>query len=75
MGAVFLATKSEEHVRTLRDVINVFVHLQQVRDGRPSVPVSISSTVFSLITVRLPHSAGILGPKGSHHNERGLDPS
>lgn len=45
MGAVFLATKSEEHVRKLRDVINAFVHLQQARDGRPSVPLSIASTV------------------------------
>lgn len=43
MGAVFLATKSEEHVRKLRDVVNAFVHLQQARDGRPSVP--LSSTV------------------------------
>lgn len=74
MAAVFLATKSEEHLRKLRDVINVFVHLQQVRDGRPSVPLALSSTVRLLVQSWQTYSlTGILGHERTDHHERGVD--
>lgn len=34
MASIFLAAKIEEHPRRIREIINVFAHMKQAREGR-----------------------------------------
>lgn len=43
MAAIFLAGKTEENLRKLRDVINVFHQMEQKRNQKPIVPLDLSS--------------------------------
>ena len=46
MAAVFLAAKVEESARRAQDVVNVFVHLKQTRNGGASEPLDPASKAF-----------------------------
>merc|ERR1719471_1210377 len=48
MGCVCLASKIEESPRRLRDVINVFTHIRQVRQGKPIKPVILDPEYIRL---------------------------
>eukprot|EP00092_Neocalanus_flemingeri_P055918 GFUD01066223.1.p1 GENE.GFUD01066223.1~~GFUD01066223.1.p1 ORF type:complete len:441 (-),score=131.95 GFUD01066223.1:141-1463(-) len=48
MGCVCLACKVEEAPRRARDVINVFHHIKQVRQGKPIKPVILDTEYISL---------------------------
>ena len=48
MGCVCLACKIEEHPRRPRDVINVFNHIKQVRNGTPIKPIVLDEHYVSL---------------------------
>ena len=48
MGCVCLACKIEEDPRRPRDVINVFSHIKQVRNGKPIKPVVLDAEYVSL---------------------------
>ena len=48
MGCVCLACKIEEAPRKTRDVINVFNHIKQVRQGRPIKPVILDEHYIQL---------------------------
>merc|ERR1719427_627459 len=48
MGCVCLACKVEEAPRRARDVINVFYHIKQVRQGKPIKPVILDAEYISL---------------------------
>merc|ERR1740117_1008167 len=53
MGALFLATKVEECPRKVRDVINVFSHLEQLRTNVTPVPMDIYSSRYNTLKERL----------------------
>jgi len=48
MGCVCLACKVEEAPRRARDVINVFQHIKQVRQGKPIKPVILDTEYINL---------------------------
>jgi len=48
MGCVCLACKVEEAPRRARDVINVFQHIKQVRQGKPIKPVILDTDYINL---------------------------
>jgi len=48
MGCVCLASKVEEAPRRPRDVINVFQHIKQVRQGKPIKPVILDADYINL---------------------------
>jgi len=48
MGCVCLACKVEEAPRRARDVINVFNHIKQVRQGKPIKPVILDTDYINL---------------------------
>jgi len=48
MGCVCLASKVEEAPRRARDVINVFQHIKQVRQGKPIKPVILDTEYINL---------------------------
>jgi len=48
MGCVCLACKIEEAPRRVRDVINVFAHIKQVRQGKPIKPVVLDAEYIAL---------------------------
>ena len=48
MACVCLACKIEEHPRRPRDVINVFNHIKQVRNGTPIKPIVLDEHYVSL---------------------------
>lgn len=48
MGCVCLASKVEEAPRRARDVINVFQHIRQVRQGKPIKPVILDTEYINL---------------------------
>jgi len=48
MGCVCLACKVEEAPRRARDVINVFYHIKQVRQGKPIKPVILDAEYILL---------------------------
>jgi len=48
MGCVCLASKIEESPRRPRDVINVFTHIKQVRQGKPIKPVILDPEYIRL---------------------------
>ncbi|XP_023349756.1 cyclin-L1 [Eurytemora carolleeae] len=48
MGCVCLASKIEESPRRPRDVINVFTHIRQVRQGKPIKPVILDPDYIRL---------------------------
>ena len=53
MGALFLATKVEECPRKVRDVINVYWHLEQKRAGQTPAPMDIYSSRYNALKERL----------------------
>ena len=53
LGALFLATKVEECPRKMRDVLAVFMHLEQKRKGLTPQPVDIYSNRYSAYKERL----------------------
>lgn len=53
MGALFLATKVEECQRKMRDVLAVFMHLEQKRKGLSPQPLDIYSNVRVCTHVRM----------------------
>ena len=53
LGSLFLATKVEESPRKLRDILQVFVHLEQKRMGTTPTPVDIHSNRFTAYKERL----------------------
>lgn len=50
MSCVCLASKIEEAPRRIRDVINVFAHIKQVRAQRPIQPMILDAVYISLKT-------------------------
>uniref|UniRef100_A0A0X3NM32 Cyclin-L2 n=1 Tax=Schistocephalus solidus TaxID=70667 RepID=A0A0X3NM32_SCHSO len=48
MASIFLAAKIEECPRRIRDVINVFHHIRQAREGRPFTPVLLDQSYINL---------------------------
>lgn len=50
MSCVCLASKIEEAPRRIRDVINVFAHIKQVRAQRPIQPMILDAAYISLKT-------------------------
>jgi len=48
MGCVCLASKIEEDPRKVRDVINVFRHIKQVRQGKPIKPMILDQEYIKL---------------------------
>ena len=53
LGALFLATKVEECPRKMRDVLAVFMHLEQKRKGLTPQPVDIYSNRYASYKERL----------------------
>ncbi|KAL1499361.1 hypothetical protein AB1Y20_011568 [Prymnesium parvum] len=53
LGALFLASKVEECPRKVRDILNVYTHIQQKRAGEPSVPLDIYSNRYAALKERL----------------------
>jgi hypothetical protein len=53
LGTLFLATKVEECPRRMRDVLQVYIHLEQKRKGIGAQPVDIYSNRFSAYKDRL----------------------
>ena len=54
LGTLFLATKVEECPRKMRDVLAVFMHLEQIRKGvDPPQPVDIYSNAYATYKERL----------------------
>jgi cyclin L len=53
LGALFLATKVEECPKKLREVLMVFIHLEQKRQGMTPAPVDIHSQRFTTYKERL----------------------
>ena len=53
LGALFLSTKVEECPRKMRDVLAVFMHLEQKRKGLTPQPVDIYSNRYSSYKDRL----------------------
>jgi hypothetical protein len=49
MAALFLATKSEEKERKIRDFINTFHYIFEKRDGKKWVPLDVTTKVSSSI--------------------------
>merc|ERR1712223_2323493 len=41
MSCIYLASKIEEAPKRIRDIINVFTHIRQIRTGKPIVPVAL----------------------------------
>ena len=41
MSCIYLASKIEEASKRIRDIINVFTHIRQIRTGKPIVPVAL----------------------------------
>ena len=52
-GALFLAAKVEECPRKVRDVLNVFTHLEQKRAGAPPTPLDVYSNAYTTRKDRL----------------------
>ena len=48
MGCIGLASKIEEAPRRIRDIINVFNHIKQVRNGKPITPVVLDMGYINL---------------------------
>ncbi|VDO03195.1 unnamed protein product [Rodentolepis nana] len=48
MACIFLAAKIEEHPRRIREVINVFAHMKQAREGREFTPVMFDQNYVNL---------------------------
>ena len=48
LGALFLATKVEESPRKMRDVLAVFMHLEQKRKGLKPQPLAGAGTLITL---------------------------
>uniref|UniRef100_A0A0K2UTV2 Cyclin-L1 n=2 Tax=Lepeophtheirus salmonis TaxID=72036 RepID=A0A0K2UTV2_LEPSM len=48
MACLVLASKIEESPRRIRDIINVFTHIKQVRNSQPIVPVSLDQNYVNL---------------------------
>jgi len=48
MSCVVLASKIEEAPRRMRDIINVFKHIQQIRNGKPITPVVLDLNYIAL---------------------------
>ncbi|KAL5107583.1 Cyclin-L2 [Taenia crassiceps] len=48
MACIFLAAKIEECPRRIREVINVFHHMKQAREGRPFTPVLFDQAYVNL---------------------------
>jgi len=46
MAAIFLAAKIEEHPRRIRDVINCFHHIKQVKEKKLSSPLDFTGTLY-----------------------------
>ena len=53
LGALFLATKVEETPRKMRDILSVFMHLEQKRKGLTPQPVDIYSNRYASYKERL----------------------
>ena len=53
LGALFLASKVEECPRRVRDVLNVYAHLEQKRSGTTPGPVDIYSNRYTTLKDRL----------------------
>jgi hypothetical protein len=49
MACTNLAAKIEENARRMRDVINVFHHIKQIRSGKYVLNTRISSSTFSFL--------------------------
>jgi hypothetical protein len=48
MACICLACKIEESPRRIRDIINVFNHIKQVRSGKPITPVILDAKYIAL---------------------------
>jgi len=48
MACVVLASKIEEAPRRMRDIINVFNHIKQIRGGKPITPVTLDVNYINL---------------------------
>ncbi|VUZ54822.1 unnamed protein product [Hymenolepis diminuta] len=48
MASIFLAAKIEEHPRRIREIINVFAHMKQAREGREFTPVMFDQNYVNL---------------------------
>jgi hypothetical protein len=48
MAAIFLAAKIEETPKRMRDVINVFNRIYQIRAGLPNEPITVLSSAVLL---------------------------
>ncbi|KAL5253026.1 hypothetical protein ACHWQZ_G015700 [Mnemiopsis leidyi] len=46
MAAIFLAAKIEEHPRRIRDVINCFHHIKQVKEKKTPSPLDFTGTLY-----------------------------
>ncbi|KAM7542087.1 hypothetical protein Aperf_G00000010155 [Anoplocephala perfoliata] len=48
MASIFLAAKIEEYPRRIREIINVFTHMKQAREGREFTPVMFDQNYVNL---------------------------